>query len=140
MRWLIIVFIVIEAWVTIQLGGYFGALNTFLEIVLTALVGVVIIMNFKAVLMQSMMALMSQQLTPKELIKGNLLSFIGALLLVLPGFITDTVGIVFQLGYLKNLILSRVRVPNEPSGYSETKKGDDDVIDVEIIEHNSDRK
>ena len=138
-KWIVLFYLFLEVIITITLGGKIGGLNTFLEMVLSALLGVVIMMNFKKVFMSNLAAVMSRQISAQQLIAGNFLALIGAVLLVLPGFLSDMVGILMQLGFIKNLLATRIKAP-QPKEQNYTYKGDDDVIDVEIIEHNTTSK
>jgi 2-isopropylmalate synthase/UPF0716 protein FxsA len=74
--------------------------------------------------------------------KLNLFTLIGAILLIIPGFLTDIIGILLQFSAFTSMIVNRYNVK---SGKCNTSfedeninyKKDSDVIDVEIIEHNS---
>lgn len=136
MKWFILLYIFIEVLVTINLGGSIGGWNTFLEIIVTAIIGSIIIANFKKVLMESMMAIMAKQLNSENMVTGNILALIGAILLILPGFFSDLIGISLQLGFVKNFIARRIKIP-QAKQKNYTHKGDDNVIDVEIVEHNT---
>ncbi len=58
----------------------------------------------------------------------------GALLLIIPGILSDTFG-VLALGYTLYLQFVAKITPEKPNF---NQKGDDDVIDVEVIdEHDS---
>lgn len=136
MKMIFLIYFFLEVIVTITLGGQIGGLNTFFEIVMTAVIGTVILMNLRTIFMQSLSALMSGQSTPQELLKGSFLTILGAVFLILPGFISDFIGILFQFSFMKTLLKKRVK-PNFTNNQSYTNKGDDDVIDVEVIEHSS---
>ena len=138
-KWVVLFYFFLEVIITITLGGKIGGLNTFLEIVLSALLGVVIMMNFKKVFMNSLAAVMSRQLSAQQLIAGNFLALIGAVFLVLPGFLSDIVGLLLQLGFIKNILATRIKAP-QTEKRNHTYKGNNDVIDVEIIEHDTTSK
>jgi 2-isopropylmalate synthase/UPF0716 protein FxsA len=139
MKWMVLFFVILELIVTISLAGKIGGFNTFVAIILTGVVGVVIMMNFKKVFMNSLVAVMSRQLSAQDVLTGNFLSLIGAVLLVIPGFLTDFIGLLLQLGFIKNVLTARVKKPQQQEK-NYTHKGDDDVIDVEIIEHDTTSK
>ena len=136
MKWIVLFFLLLELMVTISLAGKFGVLNTFFEIVLSGLLGVVILMNFKKVFMESLVAVMNLQVSLKQIIAGNFLALVGAVLLIIPGFLTDFIGLLLQIGYIKNIFVTRMKAPQKQEK-NYTHKGDNDVIDVEIIEHNA---
>ena len=78
----------------------------------------------------------------EEFQRLNLFTLIGAILLIVPGFLTDIVGILLQFSAFTSMIVNRYNVK---SGKCNTSfedeniniKRDSDVIDVEIIEHNA---
>ena len=137
MKWLLFIYLFLEVIVTINLGGMIGGWNTFLEILATAIVGGFIIANFKKVMMQSMMAIMAKKLKAENMVTDNLLTLIGAVLLIVPGFVSDIIGLILQLPFVKNLIASRIQVPQGHTQQTYKHKGDDNVIDVEIVEHDA---
>ena len=135
MKMIFLIYFFLEVVVTITLGGKIGGFNTFFEIIISAVIGAVIIMNFRKILMHSLSAVMSGQVSTQELFKGNLLSLLGAILLIVPGFLSDMIGVFLQLGFIKTLIASQFQKPQSQQEQTYTNKGDDNVIDVEIIEH-----
>ena len=151
-KWYLLIYLFIEVLVTIQVGSSIGGFNVFLEIVGTGFLGFVILYNFKNSIAQSMMELMQAKIDVKELIAHNLLSFLGAILLILPGVVSDVFGIILQLKFVTAPLGNLYKGPerrrykqgfegddrrHELHAQFENNKGDDDVIDVEIIESTS---
>lgn len=135
-KWALLIYFFLEVIITIDLGGRIGGLNTFFEIVITAVVGVMIMINFKKAFASSLIEIMSQKISAQQVMAGNFLSLIGAMLLILPGFLSDILGILLQLELVKNSIAKRIKtVQTEKKNFEH--KGDDDVIDVEVIEHDA---
>lgn len=132
MNMFFLIYFFLEVIVTITLGGAIGGLNTFFEIVMSAIVGTVIIMNFRKIVMQSLASVMSGHMNSEELVQGNLLTLLGAIFLIIPGFLSDIIGLLLQLGFVKTLLQKLIKPKQTHQSY--TNKGDDDVIDVEIIE------
>ncbi|KIM05916.1 MAG: hypothetical protein KU29_09275, partial [Sulfurovum sp. FS06-10] len=64
--------------------------------------------------------------------------FLGAILLMIPGVLSDILGVIALL-YTFSLQLGGTipSVKNKTNIKNSNKKGDDDVIDVEIIEHHT---
>ncbi len=138
--------------VSSSISGSIGGLNTFLEIIISAVVGIVILQNFKYSLMDSIMEARSGQITQDEFIKTNVAKAIGAALLIVPGFFTDILGVLLQFGML-SILFSRIfkfkkingsinkedsyttfEYPQNNRSYS--KEQNDEIIDVEIIDDN----
>jgi 2-isopropylmalate synthase/UPF0716 protein FxsA len=117
-----------------------GGLNTFLWIVISAVIGMSILKNFKYSLMENIQKARTGQITQEEFIKTNVGRAIGALLLIVPGFFTDTIGIFLQFGLLIS-IFSKIfsfKVDRKQTNFNNTnyKGTNDEIIDVEIIDDN----
>jgi len=110
-----------------------GGLLTFFEIIGSALLGFFILANFRYGLLSSFELLKNQKITQEEFSALNLLSAIGAILLIIPGFLSDIVGIICQISFLSapigNLLLKNRFVKKEHK-----HRKYDEVIDVEVIE------
>lgn len=89
---LLLVIPILEIAVFILLGGQIGVINTLLCIVLTALIGTVLLRQQGFALFTKAQSQMDQGKLPgKELAHGVMLLAAGLLLLT-PGFVTDTFG------------------------------------------------
>ena len=123
-----------------QISSAIGGLATFFEILLTAFIGISILINFRATLMENMTAVSYNCIDLEEFQRLNLFTLIGAILLIIPGFLTDILGALLQFSAITSMIVNRYNVKSnkcKPSFEDENNQGDLDVIDVEIIEHNS---
>jgi len=134
-----------------SIASSIGGLLTFIEILLSAIIGMIILKNFKYSLGDSIQKARSGQITQEEFIKTNVAKAIGAFLLIIPGFFTDIIGIILQLG-LFVAIFSKIFAFKKPSNnttystnfeYTQTDyksnntRRDDEIIDVEIIDSNN---
>jgi len=139
-----------------SVAGTLGGLTIFLEIVFTAIIGITILKNFKFSLMENIQKARSGQMTQDEFIRTNVGRAIGAVLLIVPGFFTDIIGVLMLIGLLPFLVskLFQFKTPNQTtyqtnghkSSFDNTKsnfnnttyKGikNDEIIDVEIIDDN----
>jgi 2-isopropylmalate synthase/UPF0716 protein FxsA len=137
-------------------AGLFGGFITFILIILSAFIGITLLRVFKYSLSLNIKDLTSGKISQEDFIKTNMAKALGAVLLIIPGYFTDIVGILLQFGIL-TMILSRIfkvkpQYTNQ-NNYSSTYKSvysqdnvnnntytkkelnDDDIIDVEIIEN-----
>jgi 2-isopropylmalate synthase/UPF0716 protein FxsA len=141
----ILLYFFFEVVITIEVGSYLGGLGTFMEIVGTFLLGIFIIKNFKYSIADSLNSLKSGKITQEEFVSSKIFSIIGAMLLVLPGILSDFIGILLQIEPLAVIFASKLKFGNKScnvnSSYSYTytstthhTKRDDDIIDVEVIE------
>ncbi len=102
---LIIIFVpLIEIYLFIQIGGQIGAFNTILIIMLTAVIGIFFVrIQGLSTLKSGAAQIYNNQIPIYELISGAALA-IAAVLLIIPGFATDTVGFLLVIPFTRNLI------------------------------------
>ena len=131
-----LLYLFLEVVVSVQIASAIGALATFLEIVLSALLGISILANFRNTFFQNLMAVSYAQIDLEEFQRLNLFTVIGAILLILPGFLTDIIGLLLQFSAFTTMIVNRYGVQSKQQKCEPfyEKEKDDDVIDVEIIE------
>jgi len=135
-------YLFLEVMITTAIAGSIGGLWTFFEIILSAVVGILIFKNFRYSIAQNLQKLSRREISEEDFTKLNLASVLGAILLIIPGFFTDILGLLFQISFIAKVIFSKFIVKSNSSFYSkqQKQKGEDDVIDVEIIEYNSDTR
>ena len=97
---------IIEIYLFIKIGSQIGALNTIILIFLTAIIGVAYARHegFNT-LRSGISGLMRNEIPMYEMISGATLAF-AALLLILPGFMTDTLGVLLVFPFTRKLIIS----------------------------------
>ena len=97
----------IEIYLFIKIGSQIGAFNTVLLILTTAVVGVAYARyeGFNT-LKSGVSQLVKNEMPVYEIISGATLAF-AALLLILPGFATDFIGILIVIPFTRRMILSR---------------------------------
>ena len=95
----------IEIYLFIKIGSYIGAFNTISLILITAIVGVAYARyeGFNT-LRSGMSQLFKNELPIYEIISGGALAF-AAILLILPGFATDLIGLILIFPPSRKLIL-----------------------------------
>ena len=97
----------IEIYLFIKVGSQIGALNTVLLIMLTALAGIWYARyeGFNT-LRSGMSQLIKNELPLYEIVSGAAIAF-AAILLILPGFATDVLGIMLVFPFTRKIILSK---------------------------------
>lgn len=94
----------IEILVFVQVGSEIGALNTVIITIVTALIGVFLIrIQGLGVLMRARAALDRQETPVNEIFEGIFLALAG-LFLIIPGFVTDTVGFLLLIPPLRRAL------------------------------------
>ena len=98
---------IIEIYLFIKIGSEIGALNTILLILTTAVVGIWYARyeGFNT-LRSGMSQLVKNELPLYEIVSGAAIAF-AAVLLILPGFATDIVGILLVFPLSRKIILSK---------------------------------
>jgi UPF0716 protein FxsA len=85
---------VVELFILIKIGSHIGALNTIVLVILTALLGVLLVrLEGLRTLRQIQLALSQGQIPAEELLDGVLI-FIGGILLLTPGVLTDVLALI----------------------------------------------
>lgn len=125
-----LIYLFAEVMVTTEIASRIGGVATFIEIMASAAIGIVILMNFRHTLSENIRALQSRQIDTDGFMQRNLMGVLGAILLILPGFLGDAVGLLMQFTLVAKLLINRFSrkytKPNQPK--------DDYVIDAEIID------
>jgi len=137
-----LVYLLLEVLISVNISSSIGGLATFFEIVASALVGVTILVNFRKTLFENMSAVSYNCIDLEQFQKLNLFTLFGAILLIVPGFLTDIMGILLQFSVFTSMIVNRYNVKSGKCNTNYTAeqnniKKDSDVIDVEIISSNS---
>ena len=134
---LIIAVPIIEIYLFIKIGSQIGALTTISLIFLTAFVGVLYARyeGFNT-LRSGMSQMIKNELPVYEIVSGAALAF-AAFLLILPGFATDTLGLLIIFPLTRKFLLKNVS-----KNYSKKVKEKQNFIDgeAEDIEEDNDRK
>ena len=121
---------IIEIYLFIKIGSQIGAFNTILLILVTAIIGVAYARYEGFNTLRSGMAqLVKNELPVYEIVSGATLAF-AAFLLILPGFATDTIGILLIVPFTRKLILTRFISKKKHSKNKEFIEGDyEDISD-----------
>jgi len=124
-----------EVLISVQVSSVIGGLGTFAEIMLSGFIGLLLLLNVKTTMIESLKAMSNNCITMKEFQELNIFALLGAVLLILPGILSDVIGVLMQFSVFTALIVSRF---NQSNGECKTtNKGEDNVIDVEIIHNDS---
>ena len=112
----------IEIYLFIKVGSEIGALNTILLILMTAVVGIWYARyeGFNT-LRSGMSQLVKNELPLYEIVSGAAIAF-AALLLILPGFATDIIGILLVFPITRKIILSKYSKNYSSKGKYNLKK------------------
>ena len=124
----------LEIFLMIKIGGKIGALTTVSLIFLTAVIGVFFAKLEGIKTMRSGFAELYQNKLPiYEMVAGASIA-IASMLLIIPGFFTDTMGFLLLIPFTRKIIISFILKKNKIS----TKKENGNTLDGEIIEDKKD--
>ena len=130
---LIIIVPIIEIYLFIKIGSQIGALNTVLLILLTAFVGLIYVRyeGFNT-LRSAISQLVKNEIPMFEIMSGAAL-VIGAFLLILPGFLTDILGLFFVIPITRKIFFKKIT-----SNYKDKKKNfiDGEYEDIDDLNKN----
>jgi len=117
----------IEIYLFIKIGTAIGAFNTILLIIITAFIGIIYVRyeGFNT-LKSGISQLINNQLPIYEIVSGAALAF-AALLLILPGFATDILGLLLIFPPTRKLMFKKVTTK-----YSNQNKKKQDFINGEF--------
>ena len=123
---LIILIPIIEIYLFIEIGGQIGAFNTISLIFITAFVGVLYARyeGFNT-LRSGMTQLVKNELPVYEIISGAALAF-AALLLIIPGFATDFLGLLIIFPLTRKILFKKFK-----KKYSQKKNIKENFIEGE---------
>ena len=138
----ILFFLIFELFLSLEVGSSIGFLWSVIWIVGSFMIGMGLVQNAHTKMKTNMQNLKAGKLNMKSFHDSATSYFLGAILLIVPGVFSDILGLIallysfsLQLGatipsskYKRN-----INYKNKPTN----TQGDEDVIDVEIIESSS---
>ena len=134
---LIILIPIIEIYIFIKIGSQIGAIYTIFLIFFTAIVGVYYAKHEGLNTLKSGFALLSKNETPSyEILSGAIIA-LAAVLLIIPGFLTDILGFLFIFPLSRKFIFKRFK---EKIKSDNTEKNNFIDGEFEDIEDDNDRK
>ena len=124
----------LEIFLLIKIGGQVGALNTVALIFLTAIIGIYFAkLQGIQTLKSGMVNLYQNKMPVYEMMSGASIA-IAALLLIIPGFLTDLIGFLLLVPFTRKIFF-KFAFKNKPM--TDIKK-QNDAIDGEIIDNKKD--
>ena len=127
---------IFEVILMIKIGAKIGLINTILLIIFTATVGVYYARIEGLSTIQSGLKNLYQNKAPVyEMMSGASIA-VAAVLLILPGFITDALGFILLFPFSRRFIITRF-LKNKKMAKNDHNK---DIIDGEIIENKNKTK
>lgn len=98
----------VELYVLIQVGSVIGALPTIALTIVTALAGAALMRSQGLMTLQTLQVQLAQGARPESTLVEGALIVLGGMLLLIPGFITDALGLALLLPPLRKRLASGV--------------------------------
>ncbi|TGV24475.1 FxsA family protein, partial [Mesorhizobium sp. M00.F.Ca.ET.186.01.1.1] len=98
LRFLVILFVIgfgLELWGLITVGSLIGGWNTVLLVIVTGLLGAWLAKQQGVQVFRTLQFQLSRGQMPTETIIDGVLILVGGILLLLPGFVSDVIGLIF---------------------------------------------
>ncbi|MEX0804492.1 MAG: FxsA family protein [Candidatus Binatia bacterium] len=100
---LVILIPLLELYILIKIGGYLGAFQTITLVILTAILGSVLARFEGLRTLQQIRQSLSQGIVPAEEMLDGVLIFVGGILLITPGVLTDLFALVLLIPYTRTI-------------------------------------
>jgi len=134
----IIPYFFLELYFSLAVGSEIGFLGSVIWILGTFMIGMGLLKNAHLSFMKSFGSLSRGKLDGKSFHDSATAYLLGAILLIIPGVFSDFLGVIAILySFFLQLGGTIPTVKNKINIKKSNKQGDDNVIDVEIIECNS---
>lgn len=132
---LVFIYLFLEVLITYEMIDFLGVLGFVLEIIFSAILGFFILMNYRFFLGDALVRLREREISYEAFVGSNVFRILGAILLILPGGLTDILGILMQfsaLGFLavKPFMKKSASTPFDANNNPQKSE----IIDVEVIE------
>ena len=123
----------IEIYLMIKVGGVIGALNTILLIFFTAITGVYFAkLAGLSTLRSGLNQIVKNEIPIYEIVSSAALAF-AALLLIIPGFLTDIIGFLLIIPITRNFFIKSI------SSKFKKKDSNENIIEGIIDEENEEK-
>ncbi|MGY6548195.1 MAG: FxsA family protein [Roseinatronobacter sp.] len=99
---------IIEIALFVQIGGHIGVIWTLTEVFATGALGLILIRTTPHRTADDMRRALALDRDPLQPVASSAIAVMGAILLVLPGFFTDALGLALLLPPVQGLIIARL--------------------------------
>ena len=131
----LIPFMLLELFLSLKVGESIGFLGSVLWIMLSFALGMMLLQKSSQTMMGNMNAMRQGKLDMRKFQNASMSYLAAAVLLMIPGVLSDFLGIV---AFAYSLYLQFVaKITPEQKNNHFNQQGDDNVIDVEIIDEHS---
>jgi UPF0716 protein FxsA len=104
---LLILFVIIpvtELYILIEVGKKIGSLTTIGIIILTGIIGAYLVKSQGFMILRKIQNDLNEGIMPGDSLIQGVIILAGGILLLTPGFVTDTVGFIFLIPISRNIV------------------------------------
>jgi UPF0716 protein FxsA len=123
----------IELYFLIQLGDVIGALPTVLLTIFTAILGVILMRSQGLATLQNAQIEMAAGKSPQTSMLEGVFIFLGGMFLFFPGLISDTIGFLFLIPFVRRFLIKHSLKGFQSQGHYRYQR-DDSVYEGEWSE------
>ena len=132
MIFLLIPFALIELYLSLKTGEEIGFLWSVVWIVLSFMVGMALLQKSQHTMLGHMHSMKLGKLDVQGFQNASMAYFVGAILLIIPGVFSDLLGLLALCYTLYLQFIAKITPRHTKHNFKQ--QGDDNVIDVEIID------
>ncbi len=136
MIFLLVPFLLLELYLSLKVGESIGFFWSALWIIVTMVIGVRLLQSSPLAMIGNFNAMAQGKLSIKSFENAATAYMLGAILLIIPGVLSDFLGLAALL-YAIYLQFTAKMKPEQKNPFQQ--QGEDDVIDVEVIDEHTDR-
>lgn len=103
---LFLIFPALELYLLVKVGGMIGALNMVLWVFASAIIGITAVRAQGQEAMFKVRSDLSEGKVPQNTFLDGLLMFLGGVLLILPGLISDAIGLLLLIPFVRRMVSS----------------------------------
>jgi UPF0716 family protein affecting phage T7 exclusion len=138
----VIPYLLLELYLSLHTGEQIGFFWSVVWIVLSATFGSILLKNSPHAISNQMKSVQMGKLNLKKFQDASMSYFVGSLLLIVPGVLSDFMGLIaitytIYLQFIAKITPENSNVNSQFKNF-QTKQGDSNVIDVEIIDEHTD--
>ncbi len=128
---LFIAYFFIEIYLIIAFSDEFGIFSVFLEMIVSAFLGLAILTSQRTLIVESYRNIFTNF---TSFIGKSFFRLIGGILLILPGILSDIIGVLLFIISLFFFLHNNNNTKSSNNFNNNDKSSDDTIIDVEIVE------
>jgi len=132
---LVIPFLLIELYLSLKVGENIGFFLSLVWIFFSFTLGMMLLKRSSLTMRGNMNAMKNGKLDMKRFKNVSMAYFIAAILLIIPGVFSDFIGIIALCYSFYLQFMAKITPEQKYTNFK--KQGDDNVIDVEIIDEHS---